>query len=46
MGQVPQTILAVDDDPIFQEVVTLFLKDEYEVRHVTTGADALVRLRG
>jgi YesN/AraC family two-component response regulator len=43
---VPRQILLVDDDPIVREVVTLFLKDEYEIGYATTGADALERLRG
>ncbi len=45
MATVPLKILVVDDDAVTQEVLTLFLRDAYEVGHATTGADALVTLR-
>jgi len=40
----PQHILVVDDDVTLHEVLTFFLRGEYDVRHVTTAADALVEV--
>ena len=39
-----QSILVVDDDAIVHEVITFFLRGEYDVRHVTTAANALVEV--
>jgi len=36
--------LAVDDDPILQEVLTFFLGQAYEVKPATTGAEALAKV--
>jgi two-component system, response regulator YesN len=38
-------ILAIDDDTTVRDVLTLFLGDRYAVSAVTSGSDALVRLR-
>jgi len=38
-------ILAVDDDSTVQDILSFFLGDAYEVRLVTTAADAIVTLR-
>ncbi len=40
-----QQVLLVDDDAIVQEVLTLFLRDAYQVGHATTGIDALAKFR-
>ncbi len=44
MAIASQRILAVDDDPTVQEVLTFFLGNAYVVRPATTGADALTKL--
>src|SRR5690242_21732459 len=40
-----QQILAVDDDAIIPEIIRSFLGQSYEVTTVTTGVEALARVR-
>ena len=44
MAMAPQRLLAVDDDPTLQEILSLFLGNAYEVVPAATGADALAKL--
>jgi len=41
----PWQILAIDDDPTVQDILTVFLGDRYRVRGAATGAEALSKLR-